>query len=140
MKVVVDLGRAGDVETVRGKHGGLRLARPAAGVSLSEVVRRVELDVALAPCFEPLRSPCAIRPACRRFGRGAKRLLAALEGYPLADLAAEGDQIAGLLASGDAFRDDAPAYGPAPTVTARSAAKGARCGETPCAVGQMGLQ
>ena len=47
MKVVHQLGVAGDVVTVRGRHGGLRLARPASAINIGEVVRRTEPDMAL---------------------------------------------------------------------------------------------
>ena len=52
-KVAHQLGLAGYVETVRGKGGGLRLARPAERIGLGDVVRRTEPDMALVPCFEP---------------------------------------------------------------------------------------
>jgi Rrf2 family nitric oxide-sensitive transcriptional repressor len=64
MKVVHQLGVAGYVETVRGKGGGLRLARPAQEIVLGEVVRRTEPDMALVPCFEPDGASCTIFSGC----------------------------------------------------------------------------
>src|SRR4051812_10498298 len=52
-KVAHQLGLAGYVESVRGRRGGLRLARPAATIGIGDVVRRTEPDMALAPCFPP---------------------------------------------------------------------------------------
>jgi len=39
MKVVHDLGKAGFVEAVCGRSGGIRLARPAREITLDEIVR-----------------------------------------------------------------------------------------------------
>ena len=45
MKVAHQLGIAGYVETVRGRRGGLRLAKPATRIGLGEVVRHCEPDI-----------------------------------------------------------------------------------------------
>jgi len=45
MKVVDDLRRAGFVEAVRGRTGGIRLARPAREITLGELVRHTEKTV-----------------------------------------------------------------------------------------------
>jgi Rrf2 family nitric oxide-sensitive transcriptional repressor len=42
MKVAHQLGLAGYIETVRGRRGGLRLARPAEAIGLGDVVRKTE--------------------------------------------------------------------------------------------------
>ncbi|MFN3400681.1 MAG: RrF2 family transcriptional regulator [Ferrovibrio sp.] len=60
MKIVQDLGRAGFVETVRGRHGGLRLARAAHEITIGQVVRHTEADEGLVDC-----STCRIAEGCR---------------------------------------------------------------------------
>ena len=89
MKVAYQLGLAGYVETVRGKGGGLRLARQPQDIVLGEVVRRTEPDMSLVPCFAPDDVSCAIFPSCALRGAlsGARdAFLAALDRYTLADL------------------------------------------------------
>ena len=44
MKVAHQLGVAGYVDTIRGRNGGLRLAKPAKAIGLGEVVRHTEPD------------------------------------------------------------------------------------------------
>lgn len=62
-KVVQRLGHAGFVETVRGRKGGLRLARPPEQIVIGAVFRCTEEDLALVSCFADSRS-CAIAGAC----------------------------------------------------------------------------
>jgi Rrf2 family nitric oxide-sensitive transcriptional repressor len=69
MKVVHQLGRKGYVETTRGKGGGLILARPAGAITIGEVVRHSEPDLALVACFDPGAPACVIAPACRLKGK-----------------------------------------------------------------------
>jgi Rrf2 family nitric oxide-sensitive transcriptional repressor len=104
MKVAYQLGLAGYVETVRGKGGGLRLARRPEKIVIGEVVRRTEPDMALVPCFAPDEdASCAILPSCALRGALAKAreaFLAALDGYTLADLARPRAPLRRLLAFG----------------------------------------
>ncbi len=89
MKVAYQLGVAGYVKTVRGRRGGLRLARPVETIRLGEVVRHTEPDMALVPCFEPIHADCAIRPSCILRGALDQARLAfieALDAYTLKDL------------------------------------------------------
>ena len=95
-KVAHQLGLAGYVETVRGKGGGLRLAKAAERIGLGEVVRHAEPDTALVPCFEPLCAPCPIVPCCGLRGalqEARRAFMAVLDRYNLADLV---EQRAGL--------------------------------------------
>ncbi len=87
-KVVQRLGHAGFVETVRGRKGGLRLARPPEEIVIGVVIRCTEEDLALVSCFADSRS-CAISGACGlqsllRDALGA--FLAVLDRATLADL------------------------------------------------------
>ena len=89
MKVVHQLGLAGYVETVRGKGGGLRLARPPRDIVLGELVRRTEPDMTLVPCFDPTDVSCAIFSGCLLRGvlvNARDAFLTVLDRHTLADL------------------------------------------------------
>lgn len=90
MKVAHQLGLAGYIETVRGRSGGLRLARPAGDIGIGDVVRLTEQDMTLVPCFDPADKSCAIAACCglrRALGEAGAAFLAVLDDYTLADLA-----------------------------------------------------
>ncbi len=91
MKVVHQLGLRGYVETVRGRGGGLRLARPPKQIGIGDVVRSTEENMALVECFDPASSRCAIEPACGLrpvLHEALAAFLAVLDHYTLADLVA----------------------------------------------------
>jgi Rrf2 family nitric oxide-sensitive transcriptional repressor len=88
MKVANELTRARFLRAVRGRSGGLALARPAAEIRLSEVLTAVEPDFALTECFGGT-SLCIITPHCRLRTALDEALAAfkgALDRYTLADL------------------------------------------------------
>lgn len=89
MKVVHQMGQAGYIETVRGRGGGMRLARPAAEIVLGDVIRFTEPDMDIVPCFAPENQECPLRRACRLKGaldRARTAFLDVLDEYTLADL------------------------------------------------------
>ena len=99
MKVVHQLALSGDVTTLRGQHGGLRLARPAAEINVGAVVRRSEADFDIVPCFGA-EACCAIQPGCVLTGiidEATRAFLTVLDRYSLADLAAPRTVLARLL-------------------------------------------
>ncbi|RKQ72329.1 Rrf2 family transcriptional regulator [Oceanibaculum indicum] len=100
MKVAHRLGREGFVETIRGRGGGLRLARPATEIRIGDVVRATEEDFALVECFPPLSRACAITPACTLrhvFAEALDAYFAVLDRSTLADLLENRPQLAALL-------------------------------------------
>lgn len=87
-KVAHQLGRGGYVETVRGKGGGMRLARAPREIVLGEVLRQTETDFALVECFGG-DSHCFMEGACQLqavLGEALAAMFRVLDGYSLADL------------------------------------------------------
>jgi len=90
-KILKPLVRAKLVETVRGRNGGLRLARPATDITLFDVIRETEDSFSMAECFDnedadcPLIDSCALNSAWRD---ALNAFLMTLAKYTIADLAA----------------------------------------------------
>jgi Rrf2 family nitric oxide-sensitive transcriptional repressor len=97
MKVVHDLRKNGFVEAVRGRRGGIRLARPPAAINVGDVIRHTEEELQLLDC-----GSCAIASACGLSGAVAEAMrafMAVLDGYTLADLVkGRGELIEQLIA------------------------------------------
>ena len=89
-KLVSLLSRAGLLRSVRGAGGGLKLARPAAAISLADIVEAVEGPIALTPCVETGRHDCGLEACCSvrpHWGVVNETLRGALAGVPLTQLA-----------------------------------------------------
>ena len=87
IKVVHHLGKVGLIETIRGRNGGLRLARPAVDIGLGDVVRVSEPSLALVEC--QAGEACSIGGLCRLQGimdEVLEAMLAVLDRYSLADV------------------------------------------------------
>lgn len=100
MKVVYDLGRSGYIRTVRGRNGGVTLARPPAGINLGMLLRETENDLALVECFGP-DNRCCLTPVCvlkQALDEALTAFMAVLERYTLADLIASRQELRRLLA------------------------------------------
>lgn len=100
MKVVYELGRLGYVQTVRGKHGGLSLARDPAAINLGAVVRATESDLHLVECFDEAAGHCALHSGCRLRGaleRALNAFLSVLDEYTLAQLIEPRSELQSLL-------------------------------------------
>jgi Rrf2 family transcriptional regulator, iron-responsive regulator len=89
-KLIKPLVENGLLQTVRGRHGGIRLGRPAEEITLLDTIRLTEENFAMAECFEdgdvncPLVSACDLNGALRE-ALGA--FFGVLESYTIADLA-----------------------------------------------------
>ena len=68
MKVVHHLARAGIIESVRGKGGGIRLARPPEEIRLGEIVRASEGNAPIVECLSGESNACRITSPCRLRG------------------------------------------------------------------------
>lgn len=88
-KLVSKLSAAGLLRSVRGAGGGLQLARPAAAITLADIVEAVEGPIALAVCID---GECAMDHDCRvkpHWPVVNQALRGALAGIPLTQLSAE---------------------------------------------------
>lgn len=63
-KLVSKMAAAGLIKSVRGARGGLKLARPAAAISLADIVEAVEGPIAMAACSGHGRADCTLEAAC----------------------------------------------------------------------------
>ncbi len=88
MKVVHQLGKNAYIETVRGKGGGMRLAKPSYQIILGEVIRHTESDFSLVECFSS-DSNCRLQQSCRLhdiLDSALSAMFLVLDGFTLADL------------------------------------------------------
>ena len=107
MKVANQLARAGYIESVRGRLGGIRLGRPAEAINIGELVRHTEDEVDLADC-----GGCLIAPACGLTGMLKEAMagfFAVLDRYTLADLLTRRQDLGRLLMEASAAPVASPA-------------------------------
>lgn len=93
MKITHRLGLRGWIHTVRGKHGGMRLAMEPAQIGLGAVLRDTEHDLELVECFGS-HSACTLHGQCRLtaiFEGALHQFLDHLDGYTLADILPGGE-------------------------------------------------
>ncbi|MFC5384805.1 Rrf2 family transcriptional regulator [Aquamicrobium segne] len=88
MKVANQLTRAGFLTALRGRSGGLMLAKKPEEIRLGDVLRITEPDFALVECFRN-KNNCLIAPHCRLQGilkEALGNFSKTLDRYTLADL------------------------------------------------------
>lgn len=88
-KLVSLLTRAGLLIATRGSGGGIRLARPAAAISLAAIIEAVEGPIAMTACVDQTRHDCALEGNCRvqpHWGAVNNAVRGALDGVSLASL------------------------------------------------------
>jgi len=99
-KILRPIVKEGFVESIRGRNGGIRLARPADEIKLSEVVRITEDNFAMADCFEddgtdcPLLDHCGLNSALRE---ALNAFFAVLDKHTIGDLTKSRSRIEELL-------------------------------------------
>ena len=83
---------AGLLRSMRGANGGVTLARPAAAITLADIVEAVEGPIAMTSCVDAARHDCTLEEACavKPHWPGINAALrGALAGVPLTQLAEE---------------------------------------------------
>jgi Rrf2 family nitric oxide-sensitive transcriptional repressor len=90
-KVVHELGACGYLATLRGRSGGIRLARRPEDITVGAVLRATEESMNLVECFDAAANRCVITPSCGLravLGEALAAFLAVLDRHTLADLVA----------------------------------------------------
>lgn len=88
MKVVNQLTRTGFLKAIRGRAGGLALAKRPDKIRLGDVLRATEPDFAVVECFAT-GNQCVITPRCRLRGvlnEALGAFMGTLDEHTLADL------------------------------------------------------
>ncbi|MGP5178836.1 Rrf2 family transcriptional regulator [Psychrobacter aquimaris] len=126
-KIIHQLSQLGYIESVRGKNGGIRLARAPKDINLGVLIKQMEPDFVLVECFAtPTNAKssdgrqtgstglpitlidettvnakgCVISPACQLknvFFEALTAFINVLERYTLADILNNEDELASLL-------------------------------------------
>ena len=103
VKVVHHLAQQGLIVTLRGKNGGMTLARRPEQIGIGEVVRLTEPNFYIAECFNRNHNKCLLAPACNLksiLHEATQAFLATLDRYSIADAIDHPDVLATLLGSG----------------------------------------
>jgi Rrf2 family iron-responsive transcriptional regulator len=99
-KIMHVLVEAGFIETIRGRNGGIRLAKPANEIAIGAVVRATESNFFLTDCFDTTNRDCPLVDSCgvnRVLAEALKAFFAVLDSYTIADVSTDRGQLRGLL-------------------------------------------
>ncbi|WP_233245747.1 RrF2 family transcriptional regulator [Marinicauda salina] len=103
LKAANTLSRHDFVTVIRGRGGGVKLARPPAAITVGAVVRVTEGPIELVECFNAETNTCPLRGVCRlsrALDAALESFLQSLDSVTIADIAAN---------RGDLLRRLAPA-------------------------------
>ncbi len=98
VKVVHYLSTQGYLRTTRGRNGGMYLGKTPEEINLGQVVRHTEGTLEIIDCFTP--NHCTILSSCMLRNvlvEAQNSFMAVLDGYTLADLASNTEQLRSLL-------------------------------------------
>lgn len=100
--VVHRLQRVGYLTTLRGRSGGVLLARPASDICVAEIVQEFEVDSPFAGCDEPAPDGCPLRSGCRLrpvFDKALAAFYAVLADVTLSDLVDGNSALSSIFAA-----------------------------------------
>jgi len=100
VKVVRRLAALGYVETLRGRQGGVRLARVPAAINVGAVIRSTEDNLTLVECFNAETNACPITAACGLapvLGEALDAFLCVLDRFTLADVVDRPAELVALM-------------------------------------------
>ena len=99
-KILKPIVKHGFVESIRGRNGGIQLARPASEIKLSDVIRITEDSFAMADCFEASGTNCPLVDHCglnKALQEALDAFFKVLDKYTIQDVVAHRSGIEELL-------------------------------------------
>lgn len=99
-KIVFELNKLDLIETIRGRGGGIRLAKKPEDINIGMVVRQLEQDFVVLECFDKGANHCVISPACKlkhALNEALRAFLSVLDQYTLKDLTVNDDELLRLM-------------------------------------------
>jgi len=100
LKVAQSLNHLGVINTIRGRSGGIRLAKPANKIIVGDIVRYMENDLAIVECFPNGAGGCQITPACQLknvLKEALDSFLYILDQYSIHDLVSSNKKLSKML-------------------------------------------
>jgi len=89
VKVIQNLVRSNFVSTVRGKHGGIRLARAPDLINLGDVARQTGMNLDSVSCFDTSGEDCPFIDDCKLkhvIHNARRSYMATLDGHTLGSI------------------------------------------------------
>ncbi|QDP38791.1 RrF2 family transcriptional regulator [Radiobacillus deserti] len=99
-KIVHQLTKLGLLETIRGRGGGIKLAKPPEDINIGRIVRILEQDFVLLECFDKDMNECVITPSCKlkhALNKALAAFFSVLDEYTLDQLVANKDELRLLM-------------------------------------------
>jgi len=103
VKIANHLSQLGIITTIRGKGGGIILAKPQEEIVIGKVVRSTEGHIPLVECFSPETNSCCINNSCTLKGvlkKAEQAFYQELDKYSLKDLLRSKKKLASVLSKG----------------------------------------
>ncbi|AQX54160.1 Rrf2 family transcriptional regulator [Priestia flexa] len=102
MKIIHQLGQLGYIETIRGRNGGIKLAKDPKEINIGRVVSKTEDDFHIIDCFQQCGDYCATSPSCKlkyALYEALQAFLKILNGYTLENLVQNKEDLSQLFSS-----------------------------------------
>jgi Rrf2 family nitric oxide-sensitive transcriptional repressor len=100
VKCVHQLGQWGFIQSVRGRNGGFRLAKPARDITVGAVIRKTEDTLELVECFNSETNTCPLISDCKlnkTLMRAMKNFMDEMDSVTIEDITSNQRELLDLL-------------------------------------------
>lgn len=100
VKIIHNLAKLELIRTIRGKNGGIVMAKSPGEINIGALVLELEPNFDLVPCFNKEKSNCCIAPVCKLkyiLTDAQKAFMELLSKYTLADIIGNHSELESIL-------------------------------------------